>query len=68
MQRSALNYRQVLILTRSELRRQCSTAVNMVCQLLGGDKMSLKEKVYAMRAEYRKSRIFYINNPSITDK
>ena len=30
--------------------------------------MSLKDKVYAMRAEFRKSRIFYINNPSVTDQ
>jgi len=30
--------------------------------------MSLRDKVYAMRAEFRKSRIFYINNPSITDQ
>ena len=30
--------------------------------------MSLKDKVYAMRAEFRKSRIFYINNPSVADQ
>lgn len=30
--------------------------------------MSIKDKVYAMRAEYRKSRIFYINNPSVADQ
>ena len=30
--------------------------------------MSLKDKVYAMRSEYRKSRIFYINNPAVVDQ
>ena len=30
--------------------------------------MSMKDKVYAMRAEFRKSRIFYINNPCVTDQ
>ena len=30
--------------------------------------MSLRDKVYALRAEYRDSRIFFINNPSIKDK
>ena len=29
---------------------------------------TLKNKVYAMRNEYRKSRIFYINNPAVNDQ
>ena len=30
--------------------------------------MTLKEKVLKMRADYKKNRIFYINNPSVIDK
>ena len=54
--------------TPFEQLRQCSTAENTDCQLSEGVEMNLKEKVYAMRAEYRKSRIFYINNPSVADQ
>ena len=30
--------------------------------------MNLRDKVLKLRAEYKASRIFYINNPAIVDK
>ena len=30
--------------------------------------MNLRDKVYALRADFKKSRIFYINNPAVSDQ
>ena len=30
--------------------------------------MTLKDKVFALRARFKKSNLFYINNPSVVDK